>query len=180
MRTNQYIEVLDSCVLLPMPLVDALLRLAEEPAFYSPRWSEHILLEVERILRDKWKYPEASVKRRVRVMKDSFPEAMVTGYEELINPMKNDANDRHVLAAFRCGAHAIVNNNTKHFPPKVLEPYDLECITANDFLEHQYHLNPDLFIGKLVDQASDIGWTLHQLISKHVPSLAKLITPLAG
>ena len=111
---------------------------------------------------------------------DSFPEAMVTGYEELINPMKNDANDRHVLAAFRCGAHAIVNNNTKHFPPKVLEPYDLECITANDFLEHQYHLNPDLFIGKLVDQASDIGWTLHQLISKHVPSLAKLITPLAG
>jgi hypothetical protein len=151
MRTNQYIAVLDSCVLLPMPVVDTLLRLAEEPAFYSPRWSKHILLEVERTLSDKWKYPEASVKRRIQVMKDSFPEAMVTGYLELIDAM---------------------NNNTKHFPPKVLEPYDLECITANDFLEHQYHLNPDLFIGKLVDQTADIGWTLHQLISKHVPSLA--------
>ena len=173
MRTNQYIAVLDSCVLLPMPVVDTLLRLAEEPAFYSPRWSKHILLEVERTLSDKWKYPEASVKRRIQVMKDSFPEAMVTGYLELIDAMNNDTNDRHVLtAAVRCGADAIVSNNTKHFPPKVLEPYDLECITANDFLEHQYHLNPDLFIGKLVDQTADIGWTLHQLISKHVPSLA--------
>lgn len=56
---------------------------------------------------------------------------------------------------------------------------DLECITADEFLEHQYHLDPDLFISKLVDQAGDIGWTLQQLISKHVPSLAKLITPPA-
>jgi hypothetical protein len=55
----------------------------------------------------------------------------------------------------------------------------LECITADEFLEHQYHLDPDLFISKLVDQAGDIGWTLQQLISKHVPSLAKLITPPA-
>jgi hypothetical protein len=103
-------------------------------------------------------------------MKDSFPEAMVTGYQELIDAMKNDTNDRHVLAAaVRCGAHAIVSNNKKHFPAEMLQPYDLECITADEFLEHQYHLNPDLFIGKLADQASDIGWTLDQLISKHVP-----------
>lgn len=113
-------------------------------------------------------------------MEDSFPEAMVTGYEELIDAMKNDNDDRHVLAvAVRCGAHAIVSNNTKHFPGNLLQPYDLECITADEFLQHQYHLNPDLFISKLVEQASDIGWTLHQLISKHVPSLAKLITPSA-
>jgi hypothetical protein len=180
MRINQYIAVLDSCVLVPMPVADTLLRLAEEPAFYSPRWSEHILSEVERVLRDKWKYPESSVQRRIQVMKDSFPEAMVTGYEELIDAMKNQTNDRHVLAAaVRCGAHAIVSDNTKHFPAGLLQPYDLECITADEFLEHQYHLNPDLFISKLVEQASDIGWTLHQLISKHVPSLAKLITPPA-
>jgi predicted nucleic acid-binding protein len=178
MRINQYIAVLDSCVLVPMPVVDTLLRLAEEPAFYSPRWSEHILSEVERVLLDKWKYPKDSVERRIQVMRDSFPEAMVTGYEELIDPMKNDEKDRHVLAAaVRCGAHAIVSNNKKHFPAKLLEPFELECITADEFLEHQYHLNPDLFISKLSEQASDINWTLHQLISKHVPSLARLITP---
>lgn len=49
-------------------------------------------------------------------MEDSFPEAIVTGYEELIHAMKNDTDDRHVLAAtVRCGAHAIVSNNTKRF-----------------------------------------------------------------
>jgi len=113
-------------------------------------------------------------------MRDSFPEAMITGYQELIDAMKNDTNDRHVLAAaVRCGAHAIVSNNKKHFPAKLLQPYDIECFTADEFLEHRYQLNPDLFISKLLDQASDIGWTLHQLISKHVPSLARLITPPA-
>jgi hypothetical protein len=66
MRTSQYIAVLDSCVLLPMPVVDTLLRLAEEPAFYSPRWSQHILSEVECVLREKWNYPEPSVKREFR------------------------------------------------------------------------------------------------------------------
>ena len=114
-------------------------------------------------------------------MRDSFPEAMVAGYEGLIDAMKNDQKDRHVLAAaVRCGAHAIVSNNKRHFPANLLEPYEMECITADEFLEHQYHLNPDRFISKLTDQASDINWTLHQLISKHVPSLARLITPPTG
>ncbi len=177
-RTNQYVAILDACVLAPMPVVDTLLRLAEEPAFYSPRWSEDILAEVAGVLGDKWKYPEASVKRRIQAMKDAFPEAIVIGYKDLIDSMRNDEKDRHVLAAaVRCGAHAIVSDNEKHFPAEVLEPYEMECITADEFLEHQYHLNPDLFIGRLVEQASDINWTLHQLISRHVPSLARLIAP---
>jgi predicted nucleic acid-binding protein len=138
MRINQYVALLDSCVLVPMPVVDTLLRLAEEPAFYSPRWSELILSEVERVLRDKWKYPGASTKLRIQVMRDSFPEAMVTGYEELIDAMKNDAKDRHVLAAaVRCSAQAIVSNNKKHFPADILELHEMECITADEFLEHQ-------------------------------------------
>lgn len=181
MGINQYTVVLDSCVLVPMPVVDTLLRLAEEPAFYSPRWSEDILAEVEHVLLDKWNYPEISVKRRIQAMKDAFPEAMVAGYQELIGAMTNDEQDRHVLAvAVRCGAHAIVSNNKAHFPERILQPYELECITADEFLEHQYHLNPDLFISKLVEQASDINWTLHQLISKHVPSLARLIAAPPG
>jgi hypothetical protein len=120
MRISQYIAVLDSCVLVPMPVADTLLRLAEEPAFYSPRWSQHILSEVERVLRDKWKYPEVNVKRRIRVMRDSFPEALVTGYEELIDAMKNATEDRHVLAAaVRCGGHAIVSPFARqaHYAP---------------------------------------------------------------
>jgi hypothetical protein len=47
---NQYIVTLDACVLLPMPVCDTLLRLAEEPAFYVPRWSRETLDEVHRNL----------------------------------------------------------------------------------------------------------------------------------
>jgi hypothetical protein len=90
--------------------------------------------------------------------------------------MTNDPKDRHVLAAaVRCGAHSIVSNNVKHFPQESLAPYGLECLTADGFIMHQYHLDPDAFIGVLIDQARDIGWTLPQLISRHVPSLARLI-----
>jgi hypothetical protein len=109
-------------------------------------------------------------------MNTAFPDAMVTGYENLIGSMTNDPKDRHVLAtAVKCGAHAIVSDNIKHFPRESLGPYNLECLTANDFLKHQYHLNPDAFIDVLVEQARATGQSLQQLISRHVPSLATLI-----
>jgi predicted nucleic acid-binding protein len=176
MRINQYISVLDACVLVPMPVADTLLRLAEEPAFYSPRWSEDIFKEVGRTLLSKWSYSQEQVARRLDTMRGAFPEAMVTGYEGLVDSMKNDPKDRHVLAvAVRCGAHAIVTDNQKHFPKEALEPYGLECVTAEKFLEDQYHLSPDLFISKLVEQALQIGWTLPKLIAIHVPALSRLI-----
>ena len=176
MRIDQYVGVLDACVLIPMPVADTLLRLAEEPAFYTPRWSEDILREVRRTLSSKFGYSEEQAARRLRTMNAAFPEAMVTGYESLAVSMKNHPKDRHVLAAaVRCGAHAIVTNNQKHFPRESLEPFGLECVSADKFLEDQYHLNPDLFISKLVEQALEIKWTLPQLIARHVPSLARLI-----
>jgi predicted nucleic acid-binding protein len=175
MRINQYLAVLDACVLIPMPVADTLLRLADEE-FYFPRWSRDILAEVESVLTKKYSIPPEKVAYRLDVMQKHFPEAMIEGYEQLVEIMKNDPKDRHVLAvAVRCGAHAIVSNNKKHFPAECLQPYGLECLSADEFVEHQYHLDPDLFITKLREQASDIGWDLHQLISRHVPSLARLI-----
>ena len=50
MRLDQYVVLLDACVLAPMPVCDTLLRLAEEPAFYAPKWSWEILEEVSRTL----------------------------------------------------------------------------------------------------------------------------------
>ena len=34
------VALLDACVLVPMPLADTPLRLAEPPAVFEPRWSE--------------------------------------------------------------------------------------------------------------------------------------------
>ena len=44
---SRLVVVLDTNVLAPVPVADTLLRLAEEPAFYLPRWPEEILLELE-------------------------------------------------------------------------------------------------------------------------------------
>lgn len=176
MRINQYVAVLDTCVLAPMPVADTLFRLAEEPAaFYSPRWSPDILKELRKTL-GKFDFSQDQITHRIEQMESSFPDALVEGYGHLIGSMKNNSKDRHVLAAaVRCGAHSIVSNNKKHFPDDVLAEFDMECLTAEEFLAHQYHLNPDAFINALKQQAADLGWTLTHLLSKHVPRLTKLI-----
>jgi hypothetical protein len=44
--------VLDACVLIPMPLADTLLRLAAGPRLFLPKWSDQIMVEVTRTLRE--------------------------------------------------------------------------------------------------------------------------------
>jgi predicted nucleic acid-binding protein len=176
MRINPYIALLDACVLVPMPVADTLFRLAEEPAFYTPKWSPDILEEVQRTLSTKLNRTSDQVVRRMSFMRDHFPDAVIDGYQGLIEAMKNNPKDRHVLAAaITGGANAIVTNNVRHFPCEALSPYGIECLNADKFIELQYHLDPDLFISVLTQQAEDIGRTLPQLLAIHVPSLSKLI-----
>jgi hypothetical protein len=44
-------QFLDTCTILPIRLCDLLLRVAEDPAFYKPKWSPHILKELEETYR---------------------------------------------------------------------------------------------------------------------------------
>ena len=180
MNRDRLIVVLDACVLAPMPVADTLLRLAEESAFYQPRWSPEILAELKRTLIVRFRYAEVQAQRRLDAMTAAFPEACVDGYQDLVLEMKNDPKDRHVLAAaIQCGAHAIVSDNRKHFPRETLAPYGLECMSADQFLERQYRFDPGAFINTLVRQAQAIGWTLPQLLAKHAPSLHRnIITKL--
>jgi hypothetical protein len=89
--------LLDTCVLYPAYLCDTLLRLAEASA-YRPLWSADILAELRRNLIARG-VPPARVDRRLTQMNRSFPDALVTGYESLIDGMTNHPKDRHVLAA---------------------------------------------------------------------------------
>lgn len=168
---NRYVVVLDACVLAPMPLCDTLLRLAEEPAFFAPRWSQHIMDEVARYLRkNKQPYTEAQISHRVTQMNRMFEEASVEGYEALIpcmEGMEKDPNDRHVLAAaVRCGADAIVTFNLKDFPTQALARYGVELMSPDHFLVHQYHLDPETVMDRLKEQASVVRCDLGQLLEK--------------
>lgn len=176
--SNQYVAVLDTCVLAPMPLCDTLLRLAEDPALYIPRWTDDILRELRSTL-SRMGYSEAQAQRRITAMDTAFDDAKVTGYEDLVASMTNDPKDRHVLAAaVRCGAHAIITANVRHFPPASLAPYDISVITPDDFLIHQFHLNEELLREKLGAQASARGVGLAALLDRlqrHTPNCVKLI-----
>lgn len=165
-QSNQYTAVLDTCVLAPMPLCDTLLRLAEDPAFYIPKWSNDILRELRSTLQ-RMGYTPAQADRRIVAMESAFEDANITGYECLVSAMTNDPKDRHVLAAaVRCGAHAIVTHNVKHFRPETAKPYDLDILTPDDFLLHQFHFNDELLIEKLAAQAAARGVTLDALLAK--------------
>jgi hypothetical protein len=172
---NRYIAVLDTCVLAPMPLCDTLLRLAEYPAFYTPKWLGHILRELRSTLR-RMGYTSAQADRRITAMETAFEDAKVTGYECTAGSMTNDPKDRHVLAAaVRCGAHAIVTENVRHFPPGSVKPCGVGVLTPDDFLVHQFHLNKELLAEKLAAQAVARGVSLGDLLgrlSKWAPNAA--------
>jgi len=174
-QSNQYTVILDTCVLAPMPLCDTLLRLAEDPAFYIPKWLDDILQELRSTLQ-RMGYTPAQAERRIAAMETAFEDAKVMGYECLARSMTNHPKDRHVLAAaVRCGAHAIVTENVKHFPAESLKPYDLDVLTPDDFLVHQFHLNRDLLEEKLASQAAARRVSVSELIrtlSKLVPSFS--------
>src|SRR5271168_1192161 len=120
----KYAAVLDACVLVPMPLCDTLLRLAEEPATYRPLWSEQLLLEVGDALEKKLKRTESQRQRRTHSMRSAFPDAEVDVPAGLANAITciPDPKDCHVVAVAICGsADAIVTFNIRHFPSECIQ-----------------------------------------------------------
>ncbi len=144
--------LLDACVLLPYQLADLLLWLADAE-MYEPLWSEEILNEVERNLITKFNVEPEKASRRLNRMRSAFPNAMVEGYEDLVAAMTNDPKDRHVAAAaVRGGAAIIVTANIQDFPPESLEPYDIEAVHPDDFLQDQLDLDPTVTLACLRQQ----------------------------
>jgi predicted nucleic acid-binding protein len=92
------VAVLDACVLVPMPVADTLLRLAEPPALYEPRWTDEILAEVTRTLVVRFGKSRQNALYREAAMRDFFHDSLVKDYEPLVEKMTNHPKDRHVLA----------------------------------------------------------------------------------
>ncbi len=144
---------LDTCVLYPAYLCDTLLRLAEAEA-YRPLWSADVLAELRRNLVERGIAADR-VDRRIAQMSRSFPDAVVAGYESLVEAMGNDPKDRHVLAAaVRGNAEVVVTFNTGDFPEPALKPYDILAAHPDEFLLDQLDLYPALTLEVLEQQAA--------------------------
>lgn len=171
--------VLDACVLAPASLCELILRLAETPRLYSPRWGEEILNEVHRTLVGKLGFNEELADSWREAVDQHFPEATVANYEPLESACENDEKDRHVLAvAIRCGAEVIVTANLKHFPSAVLEPWNVKARHPDDFLITLYSMESGVVVSKLADIASDRGTTPQKFLAqlgKTVPMFAQFV-----
>lgn len=100
------------------------------------------------VLADNPDIPPAALVRTRDLMNTTVPDALVTGYQEIIPTLAlPDPNDRHVLAAAIVGrADVIVTSNLKDFPADVLQPYGIEAQHPDEFLMHQRDLNHDRFL----------------------------------
>ena len=154
-----------------------LLRMAEAPRLYLPRWSQMIMDEVTRNLIANWDMPAEKARRREEEMRRHFPEAWVEGFEPLIDAMTNDPGDRHVLAtAVRSHSELIVTYNRRHFPPACLQAWEVDVQGPSAFLRGLHDLDPGLFVSKLHEQAVAIGASLQGLLhslSKNVPGFVE-------
>jgi len=130
------LAVLDACVLYPPSLRDLLMHLAVAGA-YMPRWTEEIHAEwIRNVLADNPDVTPTQLKRTRRLMNQTLPDSIVSGYEARI-PALNlpDANDRHVLAAaIEAEAPLIVTFNLSDFPTAVLRTYGVRAVHPDRFL----------------------------------------------
>lgn len=149
----RYTAVLDACVLVPITLADALLRVAEK-GLYRPLWSDRILTEAQDTIEEI--HPGIDVAKRFTSMREAFDDALVTGWEELQPGIHlPDEDDRHVVAtAVRGGADAIVTANLADFPAAALGPLGLEAVHPDEFLLDQADLSPPTVIQVIREQAA--------------------------
>ena len=75
--SGEIVGVLDACVLFPASLRDTLLRLAETPRQYLPRWSDQILEEVGRNLIGRRNLTPQKIARLMGQLEGHFPEARI-------------------------------------------------------------------------------------------------------
>jgi len=173
-----YTAVLDTCVLAPMPLCDTLLRFAEEPALYIPKWSADILRELRSTLL-RMGYSPSQADRRIAAMESAFLQARVEGYGRLVSRMTNHPKDRHVLAAaVRCRADAVITHNVRDFRPQAARPYGVDIVTPDDFLLRQFRLNALLVRRKLAGQAAATNLPFETLLDKLQRPVPAFVTSL--
>jgi len=150
-RPRPFTVFLDASVLYPAPLRDILLELAVSD-FFRAKWSAKVHDEwTKAVLRNRPDLDHARLVRTRNLMDTHVRDALVTGYEPLIEGLHlPDPHDRHILAAAIVSrADMILTWNMKHFPKDLLEPWGMEAQDPDSFLVHQLHLEPEAFVSAL-------------------------------
>lgn len=173
---------IDACVLANFAVADLLLRLARRPRQLIPVWSDRILEETYRTHVHKLKWGKDRAASFRRVLRDHYPEAMCTGYEQLIPAMTNHEKDRHVLAAAVKGeASLILTFNLKDFRDEDLSPWAIKARSPDDYLTTLYEMDSVPIaqtLGLIEECRRARGDTLEDVIFKLGQALPRLAAHL--
>ena len=135
--------LLDANVLYPAPLRDLLLQMAVSGLFVA-KWTATIHEEwIGSLLRNEPHRNRVALERTRDLMDKAIRDCLVTGYEDLVPQLLlPDQGDRHVLAAaITANCEVIVSYNLRDFPETALDPYGIEAMYPDAFL--QFHLSRD-------------------------------------
>lgn len=103
-------------------------------------------------------------------MNAAFEEALVTGYESLIDQMGNVPKDRHVLAAtVTTEADSIITCNLWDFPRTACQPHGVVAEHPDAFLLDLWSRERRVLLRVLDEQAASTGrrgvrMTTHQIL----------------
>jgi hypothetical protein len=131
---------------------------------------EQILNETFRsILESRPDLNELALTRTRTLMNESIRDVLVEDYEHLIDDLElPDLGDRHVLAAaIASEAQVIVTFNLVHFPPAVLERFDIEAQHPDQFVKNLITTTPD--------GMSDVLESMGSALQRPNPSLGELM-----
>ena len=120
------------------------MRLATAGLF-EPRWSAEIHEEwMSNLLESRSDLTRAQLERTRDLMDRAVPDALVIGYETLIESLTlPDPDDRHVLAAAITGrATLLVTFNRKDFPTAALTPSGITRLSPDQFALRLYRSYP--------------------------------------
>jgi len=147
--------VLDACVLYPVGLRDTLLNVAEAGLF-RVLWTEEIRAETTRnIVRDTPGLTAEHLEKTFTAMRRAFPDAMISGYEPLVEAMTNHPKDRHVLAAaVAAQADVVVTVNLRHFPLQSGASHGIHIESPDQLLCDALQRAPDVVAAVLRAQAA--------------------------
>jgi predicted nucleic acid-binding protein len=134
----------DASVLYPSELRNLLMHLALTGLFRA-KWSAAVHEEwISALLRRRPDLSREKLERTRMLMDEHASNAVVTGYEDLIDGLRlPDPDDRHVLAAAIHGkADVIVTSNLRDFPAKILGKFGIEPQHPDEFILGWLHLAP--------------------------------------